>query len=1133
MTDTQQPARPYLRTPAISPDGTLVAFVHAADIWIVPVAGGVAERLTANPSGHGYPRFSPDGTQLAFSSGRTGQGDIYVLPLSGGAVQRVTCHDAYNTVESWSADGQHLFFSSARDQLSSAIYRVGARGGTPIQWISQPHERLNSLAVSPDGARLAFNVSRDHWWRRGPNPYGGAEVWVVGSAPGADDFRKIGDYTGMNRWPLWAPDGHGLYVVSDRDGMENLWFQPLEHGETRQITSFAEGRMLWPAISADGRIVVFERDFGIWRLDLDTGVARPIPISVRPDTKITPVRVQTYTRELSELALAPDGKKVAFVARGEVFADFADKETDKEQRQGPSFRVTNTPFRERDVAWSPDSRRLVYTSDRHGDAEVYCYDFVTHAETRLTESEGPKAAPSFSPDGKWIAYARGDSEIRLIDAESHADGPFVRANFNFSASFAWSPDSKWVVFVARDARSFSNLYVQRTDEDTPRQVTFLANLSADGPLWAPNGRFIIFTTGQYRAESQIARLDLAPAPPLFREAEFEKLFDRPPAADHRPMTTDDQPSTDDEPSTENAEPRPEQADDSKETREPKKQDEEQKPATEESPDSENLKSRNQNPKSVEIIFEGIERRLRFLTPTQMAADASCISHDSRDLIFGGLVAGKYNLWSIPLDEPRADQPPRQLTSGPSGKWAAQFAPDSKSFYFLDAGQIIIRKFPSGDQTQLYISADVVVDFNREKRQVFDEAWRLLRDHFYDPTFRGLDWSAARAQFAPLVAGAQTYGDLLNILHMLVGELRASHLGASPAWSAPVHDGYIGLLFDPVEQAASDRLIVAAVVPDSPAALAGIRPGEELLAVDGATLSAESNLDALLQRTVGRRVLLRIASAPEQSTKDTKNKKSTKDVKEAAKISLVDDESNIQHSKLKTQNSGPEVREVAVRPISADQYADLRYRGWVYANESYVHKVSSGRLGYVHIREMSYAAYQQFLSDLDAEIHSKEGVVVDVRFNGGGHIATFILDVLARRSVLLSVFRDRPPADAGHLAGNRVLNKPTVLVINERSFSNTEMFAEGYRRLGLGKVVGRPTGGAVIWTFSMRLLDGTWFSLPRIKVATPEGEDLEGTGRAVDVDVSLPVGEPARGKDSQLDAAVKTLLAQIDSLPLDA
>ncbi len=191
----------------------------------------------------------------------------------------------------------------------------------------------------------------------------------------------------------------------------------------------------------------------------------------------------------------------------------------------------------------------------------------------------------------------------------------------------------------------------------------------------------------------------------------------------------------------------------------------------------------------------------------------------------------------------------------------------------------------------------------------------------------------------------------------------------------------------------------------------------------------------------------------------------------------------------------------------------------------IENTSGGRLGYV--REMDYDRYQQFLADLDAETHSKEGVVVDARFNTGGHVATFILDVLARRSVLLSAFRDRPPVDAGHISGNRVLNKPTVLVINEGSRSNTEMLAESYRRLGLGKVVGRPSAGAVIWTTSRMLLTGTLLKLPRTKVATPEGEDLEGTGRAVDVDVPLPMGEPARGVDRQLDAAVATLLAQID------
>jgi tricorn protease len=1104
MSDTRL-ARPYFRTPAISPDGASIAFVYAADIWIVEAAGGDAERLTAHPAGHSSPRWSLDGTQLAFTSSRTGQGDIYILPLRGGGVRRVTYHDAQSVVEDWSADGNEIYFSSLRDQQGSAIYRVGADGGTPIPWISQPYEQLGNLSAAPDGRTLAFNVIRDRWWRRGPNPYGGAEIWTVSSAADANDYRKISDYAGLNRWPLWARDSAGLYFISDRDGIENLWFQPLDgdrrtaEGQApRKVTTFAEGRLLWPAISRDGRTIVFERDFGLWRLDVESGEVAPVPIRVRPDARITPVRA-TYTRDLSELELSPDGKKVAFVARGEVFADFADKETDREQRQGPSFRVSNTPFRESYVSWSPDSRNLVYTSDRHGDEELYLYDFITRIETRLTDSPHPKSAPRYSPDGAWIAYVCSDDQIRLHDAQTHQDRPFVRADFTNGTSFAWSPDSAWLVFVAQDARLFSNLYVQHIDEETPRQITFLSNIDTAGPLWAPNGNFVVFTTGQYRAESQIGRVDLRPHPPLFREAEFEKLFERP-TTDHRPPTTDHRPPDDDS--------RRPPGDDEREAgnRGGGPGEERQTPATPATPveppqQPEAERSADPRPAApeerrqprIEIVFEGIERRLRFLTPTQMDADAQCISPDSRDLIFRATVAGKVNLWSLPLDEPRHEQPPRQLTSSPGFKGAAQFAPDGRSYYFLDAGQIVIRKFPSGgDQTQLMVSAEMTIDFNQEKRQVFAECWRLLRDRFYDPTFRGLDWRAAYTQFAPLVEGAQTYGDLLAILNLMVGELRASHLGAYPGWGAPVQDGYTGLLFDRGEQIASGRLRIAGIVPDSPVALAGnrdgVQTGDFLLAVDGVPLTPETNLDMLLQRTVGRRVMLRFGPHPERAE---------------------------------------EARELAVRPISASHYDDLRYRSWIYTNESYVHTISGGRLGYVHIREMSYEAYQQFLADLDAETHSKEGVVVDVRFNSGGHTATFVLDVLSRRSVLLSAFRDRPLADAGHLAGNRVLNKPTVLLINESSGSNTEMFAEGYRQLGLGKVVGRPTAGAVIWTFRRRLLDGTGFHLPQLKVATAEGEDLEGTGRAVDVDVALPVGNRARVEDRQLDAAVATLLAQID------
>jgi C-terminal processing protease CtpA/Prc len=293
----------------------------------------------------------------------------------------------------------------------------------------------------------------------------------------------------------------------------------------------------------------------------------------------------------------------------------------------------------------------------------------------------------------------------------------------------------------------------------------------------------------------------------------------------------------------------------------------------------------------------------------------------------------------------------------------------------------------------------------------------------------------------------------------------------------------------MEQAASGALRVAEVLPDSPAALLPEppQPGEYLVALDGTPITPQSNLDDLLQRKVGRRVELRFAAAPDAS----------------------------------------ESRSLNIRPIDSDDYEHLRYRAWVNANKAYVHRISEGRLGYVHIEAMSYEAYQQFLVDLDAETHSKVGVVLDIRYNGGGHIATFILDVLARPPVLRSGFRGSLVSDPYHFSGNRTLNRPTVLVTNESSASNAEIFTEIYRRLELGQVVGKPTSGAVIGTINVGLLNGSYLRLPIYSYHTPEGEDLEGTGRSVDILVERPVGEWAAGRDRQLDSAVEALLANID------
>jgi len=380
-----------------------------------------------------------------------------------------------------------------------------------------------AAAPAPDGSTLAF-VGRGfgQWWRHGHAHIDESAIMLM-REHSTSKYEQLTDGNAKEVWPMWGEGGKSLFYTSDRGGAENIWKLPLG-GKLTQLTKFTSGRVLWPSISYDGRTIVFERGYGIWRMETDSGRASEVRITLRGAPSGPAVERVRQTDQLQDLALAPDGKKVAFVVRGEIFADFADKETDREQRQGPAFRVTNTSFRESDIAWSSDSRRLVYPSDRHGDEELYLYDFATRAETRLTDRARPKAAPSYSPDGTWIAYVWGDDEIRLLNPTTREDRPFVRGDFANGTLLAWSPDSRWLAFVAQDARQFSNLYIQAIDADAPRQITFLSNIETYWPLWAPNGRFIIFTTGQYRAESQIARLDLAPTPPLFREAEFEKLF---------------------------------------------------------------------------------------------------------------------------------------------------------------------------------------------------------------------------------------------------------------------------------------------------------------------------------------------------------------------------------------------------------------------------------------------------------------------------------------------------------------------------------------------------------------------------------------------------------------------------------
>ncbi|MBV9774455.1 MAG: PDZ domain-containing protein, partial [Gemmatimonadetes bacterium] len=491
--------------------------------------------------------------------------------------------------------------------------------------------------------------------------------------------------------------------------------------------------------------------------------------------------------------------------------------------------------------------------------------------------------------------------------------------------------------------------------------------------------------------------------------------------------------------------------------------------------------------STRVVFEGIRRRMTPL-PVGLDVDAQRISPDGKTLLVTATVANQQNLYVYPLDElSREPAVAKQVTSTPGSKRDAQFSPDGKEVWYLDQGRIAVVPVAGGQARGVQVSAEMDVDFAREKMAVFREGWTYLRDHFHDPRMNGVDWEAARATYEPRVAGARTPEEMRRVMSLMVGELNASHLGVSgPGGGAPT-TGRLGVRFDRAEYERSGRLRVTETVPLGPAALAGVVPGDVLVAVEGTRVDAHTNLDALLENRIGRRVALTVVSG-----------------------------------------EGGRTREVAVRPVTQGTEKGLLYRAWVEANRDYVSRVSGGRLGYVHMFDMGSASLSQLYLDLDAENHGRDGVVIDVRNNNGGFVNPYALDVFARRPYLTMTTRGLPPVAARTNLGQRALESPTILVTNQHSLSDAEDFTEGYRSLGLGKTVGEPTAGWIIFTWNLPLVDGTILRVPRTTITGSRGENLEMSPRPVDVAVTRPIGESLAGRDSQLDAAVRELLRQIDA-----
>jgi tricorn protease len=1060
-----------LQSPTVS--RTQIAFVYGGDIWVVSHEGGAARRLVTGFGLNGAPYFSPDGSTIAFSANYDGSTNVYTVAASGGEPVRLTYHPGADVVIGWTPDGSKILFASHRESQNDAtqLYTIPRGGGIPTML---PLPDGTTASYSPDGTHLAYVPnSQWEWYWQGYRGGQTTPIWIANLADSS--VTSIPRNNSNDRFPMWI--GNEIYFVSDRSGHYALYVYDPQTRDVKQLVENPRGFDIVSASANDGEIVYSKFD-SIHLYNPSSRTDREVPITIAADMPELRPQWVPVSYQIQNAAISPTGVRAVFEAHGDILT--------VPVQNGSVRNLTQTPgVMERDPAWSPDGKWIAYFSDASGEYTLRLRDQQALLPERVYQLEAQPTfyyTPIWAPDSKKISFEDKHGYLWYIDVSHEHPQPVKIAEqpyegFGQNAFGAvWSPDSRYLAYNKQLTNFLHAIVIYDTQDGQAHQITDGMS-DATSPAFDKNGKYLYFlssTNTGFTAYPLDMESDEHATSNYVYAAVLHKSDASPTA-----LQSDDEPVTSDEPVSG---PPPPSAT--------------PKPAAQPAATAQKMPP---------IDFDQIGQRVVSL-PIPEANYAGIASATA-----GTIFVAQAPLVSVDPLPPtftifRYDSASRKVMPYVDG--VSEFAGvsfDGKKMLigrglFVPQWSIVPTQLPIPPPPGLGALATGGLEVRSVPReewaQMFRETWRIERFWFYDPHYHGLDIAAAEKRFAAFLPGLASRSDFTYLTQEMIGYLSVGHLWVYPGVAPPKTDRVNVGLLGADYTVDHNRFRFAKIYngenwnPTLHAPLTqpgvNVKVGDYLIAVNGIGVHADREISAYFQETAGKQTAITVASSPE----------------------------------------GSDSHNVVVVPLASE--AALRNLAWIAHNRDEVDRLSGGKLGYVYMPDTAYGGFTNFNRYFFAQVN-KEGVILDERYNHGGQIADYVIDVLSRKQRAIIVGREGMPYIDPPLA----VFGPKVMIINQYAGSGGDAMPWLFKKAGLGPLVGVRTWGGLVGIGGYpSLMDGGRVMAPRVAIGGLHGQwEVEGHGVAPDIEVQQDPKLVREGHDPQLEAAVATAMKELREHPI--